>query len=219
VLYGKREKFEALMPYKVRPASNELPHAWETGTQNHECMAGVRAAVDYIATISPHDSENKLDRRSALKSLYELIHSYERQLTIQSLSGLGSLPDLTIYGITDPKRFDQRVGTVSIRIKNRTPQEIAKRLGEKGLFTWDGNFYALDLTERLGLEAKVACCGLACCTTTLPMKSNACSRNCRPCSKIAVTRIAITCGNGSRFVSIATEWRSLLREPMRPISH
>src|SRR5581483_5300856 len=154
VLFGKRHKLKSLKPYKVRPASNDLPHAWETGTQNHECMAGVRAAVDYIASISTHSSDAKLDRRSALKNSYNLIHAYERQLTAQLLAGLAAIPGVTIYGITDPARFDQRVGTISIRMANRAPQEIAKHLGEHGLFTWDGNFYALDLTERLGVEDK-----------------------------------------------------------------
>ena len=152
VLYGKREKLGALKPYKVRPASNELPHAWETGTQNHECMAGVLAAVDYIASIAEHASGEGLDRRAALKKSYELIRSYERSITATLLRGLADVPGITIYGITDPKRIDQHVGTVSIRMKNRTPQEIATHLGNKGLFTWDGNFYALDLTERLGVE-------------------------------------------------------------------
>lgn len=154
VLFGKRHKLKSLKPYKVRPASNDLPHAWETGTQNHECMAGVRAAVDYIASISTHSSDAKLDRRSALKNSYNLIHAYERQLTAQLLAGLAAIPGVTIYGITDPARFGQRVGTISIRMANRAPQEIAKHLGEHGLFTWDGNFYALDLTERLGVEDK-----------------------------------------------------------------
>jgi selenocysteine lyase/cysteine desulfurase len=154
VLYGKREKFKALKPYKVRPASNDLPDAWETGTQNHECMAGVRAAVDYIANIGRRSTGEKLTRRRSLEAAYVEIHRYERQLTEKLISGLLAIPDVTVYGIRDPQQFDHRVGTVSIRMKNHSPQEIATRLGEKGLFTWDGNFYALDLTERLGIETQ-----------------------------------------------------------------
>jgi len=152
VLYGKRERLKALTPYKVRPASNELPDAWETGTQNHECITGVLAAVNYIADISRHTTEAKLGRRQALEASFTEIHRYERQLTEKLISGLLGIPDVTVYGITDPKQFDHRVGTVSIRMKGQSPAEIANRLGEKGLFTWDGNFYALDLTERLGIE-------------------------------------------------------------------
>lgn len=152
VLYGKRDRLKALQPYKVRPASNHLPDALETGTQNHECIAGVLAAVDYIADIGRHTHAANLNRRQALEAAYTEIHRYERHLTETLISGLLDIPNVTVYGITDPAHFDQRVGTVSIRMKNASPQELATRLGEKGLFTWDGNFYALDLTERLGIE-------------------------------------------------------------------
>ena len=152
VLYGKREKLQLLKPYKVRPASNSLPEGWETGTQNHECMAGVTAAVDYIASLGYQSFGDGVDRRSALKRAYDVIHAQERFLTDKLIAGLLVIPGLTVYGITDPARFDQRVGTVSLRMKNRTPHDIATCLGDKGLFTWDGNFYALDLTERLGVE-------------------------------------------------------------------
>ena len=152
VLYGKRDRLKALRPYKVRPASNDLPDAWETGTQNHECIAGVMAAVEYIAEIGRRARGAKLGRRQELKAAYEEIHGYERQLTEKLVLGLLAIPGVTVYGITDPKKFDQRVGTVSIRKQGRSPYDIATRLGEKGLFTWDGNFYALDLTEQLGIE-------------------------------------------------------------------
>lgn len=152
VLYGKREKLKALKPYKVRPASNDLPDAWETGTQNHECIAGVLAAVDYIADIGRHSTHQKFTRREALQAAYAQIHRYEHRLTTKLITGLLSIPGVTVFGITDPKHFDHRVGTVSIRMKTHSPAEIATRLGDRGLFTWDGNFYALDLTERLGIE-------------------------------------------------------------------
>ncbi|MGZ4814325.1 MAG: cysteine desulfurase-like protein [Terriglobales bacterium] len=152
VLFGKRERLKVLKPYKVRPASNDLPDAWETGTQNHECMAGVLAAVDYIAGIGRRASDEKLGRRQALEVAFGAIHGYERQLMEKLIAGLLAIPGVTVYGIRDPKQFDQRVGTVSIRMKGHSPAEIANQLGDKGLFTWDGNFYALDLTERLGIE-------------------------------------------------------------------
>jgi selenocysteine lyase/cysteine desulfurase len=155
----------ALKPYKVRPASDDLPDAWETGTQNHECMAGVMAAVDYIAEIGRRANSNvtksairgaanALTLREALKAAYIEIHRHERQLTETLIAGLLAIPGVTVYGITDATRLDQRVGTISIRINGHTPHEIATRLGEQGLFTWDGNFYALDLTERLGVEGQ-----------------------------------------------------------------
>jgi len=154
VLFGKRKQMKELKPYKVRPAANNLPDAWETGTQNHECMAGVLAAVDYIAAIGRHATGKKMSRRESLVAAYAEIHDYERHLTDRLISGLLDIPGVTVYGIRDKGRFDQRVGTVSIRMNGHMPQQMATRLGEKGLFTWDGNFYALDLTERLGVESK-----------------------------------------------------------------
>ena len=69
------------------------------------------------------------------------------------IAGLLEIPGLTFYGVRDPKRFDRRTPTVAIRLANHTPKEIATYLGEGGIFTWDGNYYALNLTERLGVES------------------------------------------------------------------
>jgi selenocysteine lyase/cysteine desulfurase len=109
----------------------------------------VLAAVDYLASLGKRSNGS---RREALKSAYAEIHAHELRLTEKLISGLLAIPGVTVYGITDPARFDQRVGTVSLRVKGRSPHDIATHLGDRGLFTWDGNFYALDLTERLGVE-------------------------------------------------------------------
>ena len=63
-----------------------------------------------------------------------------------------TIPGLTFYGITDPAKFDQRTPTVAIRMEGYTPRELAERLGERGIFTWDGNYYAINLAERLGVQ-------------------------------------------------------------------
>ncbi len=152
VLYGKRERLKAMRPYKVRAATNELPDAWETGTQNHEAMAGVTAAVDYLADIGRRAAGAGMARRAALGAAFAETHGYEARLTEMLISGLLDIPGLTFYGVRERARFEQRVGTVSIRLERHSPNEIATRLAERGLFTWDGNFYALDLTERLGVE-------------------------------------------------------------------
>ena len=68
------------------------------------------------------------------------------------LRGLLPIPGLKLYGVSDPKHFDQRCPTIAVRIKGHTPLELATRLGERGFFTWDGNYYALNLTERLDVE-------------------------------------------------------------------
>jgi cysteine desulfurase family protein (TIGR01976 family) len=152
-LYGKREHLMRFSPYKVRPAPEALPDRWETGTQVQELIAGIAAAVDYFAELGRrHDSAAK-DRRSALLAAYRVTHEHEMSLLVKLMEGLQSINGLKIYGITDQKRFDQRCSTVSLRLDGHTPAEVATFLGERGIFTWDGNFYALNLTERLGLQA------------------------------------------------------------------
>ena len=152
ILYGKREQLQRLRPYKLRVCSEKLPDRWETGTQNHECMAGVTAAIDYIAEVGRHHSSEVHTRREAIVAAYEVFQQHERELATQLISGLLAIPTLTFYGITDPARFDQRTPTVAIRMEGYTPRELAEQLGERGIFTWDGNYYAINLAERLGVQ-------------------------------------------------------------------
>jgi cysteine desulfurase family protein (TIGR01976 family) len=152
VLYGKREQLLRLRPYKLRVCSEKLPDRWETGTQNHECMAGVTAAIDYIAEVGRHHSSETHTRREAIVAAYEVFQQHERGLASQLISGLLAIPGLTFYGISDPAKFDQRTPTVAIRMEGYTPRELAERLGERGIFTWDGNYYAINLAERLGVQ-------------------------------------------------------------------
>ncbi len=70
----------------------------------------------------------------------------------QLIAGLLAIPGLTFFGIKDPAQFDRRTPTVAIRMEGRSPRELASHLGERGIFTWDGNYYALDLAERLGVQ-------------------------------------------------------------------
>jgi cysteine desulfurase family protein (TIGR01976 family) len=152
ILYGKREQLQRLRPYKLRVCSEKLPDRWETGTQNHESMAGVTAAIDYIAEVGRHHSSEVHTRREAIVAAYEAFQQHERELAVQLISGLLAIPGLTFYGITDPAKFDQRTPTVAIRMEGYTPRELAERLGERGIFTWDGNYYAINLAERLGVQ-------------------------------------------------------------------
>ena len=152
-LYGKREHLERLRPYKVRPAPNGVPDRWETGTLVHEGLAGVIAAVDYIAGVGRRCDPPVHDRRSALVSASHAMRSHEMNLAAKMIQGLLELPRVRFFGISDPTCFDERVPTVGIRIGDYTPLEIATYLGDRGIFTWDGNYYALNLTERLGVES------------------------------------------------------------------
>ncbi len=153
-LYGKREHLQRFKPYKVRPATDTSPECWETGTQVQELIAGIAAAVDYIAELGRHSDASVKNRREALQAAYSMTVPYERALLTKLLEGLQAIPGLKIYGITDPKRFGERCSTLSLRIGEHHPTEIAKFLGDRGVFTWEGNFYAMNLSERLGVEQK-----------------------------------------------------------------
>ena len=176
VLFGKREHLQRLRPYKVRPNTNAIPNCWEWGTLNHECIAGIAACVEYIADLGrglkngstnkrvPHPSRLSkggndaagtsgiTERRAAIEAAYTAIHEHERALLEKLMAGLKKIPGLKIYGITDPARFSERCATLAVRIENHTPLELASKLGERGFFTWDGNYYALNLTEHLDVE-------------------------------------------------------------------
>jgi cysteine desulfurase family protein (TIGR01976 family) len=160
-LYGRYALLEALPAYKVRPAHDEPPHKLETGTLSFEALAGVEAAVDYLASVGrrygaeyrgtfPGFGGRPLEVRAGMAA----IRAYETGLCHHLVDGLRRIPGLQIYGITDPDRFGQRVPTVSFTLEGRSPEEVAQRLGEAGIYVWDGNFYALSVTERLGLEGR-----------------------------------------------------------------
>ena len=152
-LYGKREHLQRFRPYKVRPCTDQWPDRWESGTQVHELIAGIGAAVEYLAELGHRADASPKTRREALVSAYRTTVPYETRLVWRLIDGLQTSPGMRIYGITDPKRSAERCSTLSLRIGNHNPTAIATFLGERGIFTWDGNYYALNLTERLGVEA------------------------------------------------------------------
>jgi len=152
VLYGKREHLKRLHPYKVRANTNESPYRWEWGTLNHEGIAGIAACVDYIADIGRKLKPSAGSRREAILAAYDEIVKYERALCERLIQGLREFPGLKVYGITDPQRFHRRCPTIALRVDGHSPLELATKLGERGLFTWDGNYYALNLTEQLDVE-------------------------------------------------------------------
>jgi cysteine desulfurase family protein (TIGR01976 family) len=152
VLFGKREHLKRLIPYKLRANTNEIPYRWEQGTLNHECIAGITACVEYLAEIGRRLRPQVSSRRTALEAAFEAIMPYERGLCERLVRGLGMIPGLKLYGIAQPARFGERCPTIALRIEGHTPLELARALGERGFFTWDGNYYALQLTERLDVE-------------------------------------------------------------------
>jgi selenocysteine lyase/cysteine desulfurase len=156
VLFGKREHLQRLRPYKVRPLTDAIPNRWEWGTLNHECIAGITACVDYLADLGRHTHPEAVARRAAIVAAFEAIHHYEHSLMERLITGLMKIPSLKLYGITDPARFEERCPTLALRVINQTadqtPLALATKLGDRGFFTWDGNYYALNLTERLDVE-------------------------------------------------------------------
>ena len=176
VLFGKREHLQRLKPYKVRPNTNAIPNCWEWGTLNHECIAGIAACIEYIADLGRQAIGNNpvgtaapgrpssaarpgattgaglTERRTAIEAAYAAIREHELALLERMMAGLHKIPGLKIYGITDPARFHERCATFAVRIEGHTPLELATKLGDRGIFTWDGNYYALNLTEHLDVE-------------------------------------------------------------------
>jgi cysteine desulfurase family protein (TIGR01976 family) len=152
VLYGKREHLQKLQPNKVRANTNAIPNRWEWGTLNHECIAGIAACVEYLADLGRSVDPTAGSRRAALLAAFEAVREHERGLMEVLIRGLVEIPGLKLYGISDPAKFDRRCPTIAVRIKGHTPLQLATKLGERGFFTWDGNYYAINLTERLDVE-------------------------------------------------------------------
>jgi cysteine desulfurase family protein (TIGR01976 family) len=161
ILYGKHDLLEKLFAYKVRPATNNLPGKFETGTQNHEGIAGVLGAIEYFEWIGKEfggryieglKEEGYQGRRLELKKGMTAIRAYEFEIGRALLSALQAVPGLTIFGLTDVRRLDDRVATFSFRLKDMPPRVVAEKLAENGIYVWDGNYYAINVTERLGLE-------------------------------------------------------------------
>jgi cysteine desulfurase family protein (TIGR01976 family) len=162
ILYGRGDLLEELMAYKVRPCSNSLPHKFETGTQNHEGIAGVLGAVEYLEWLGANFGEQQAEqyagrfqgRRLRLKQAMTAIRAYEYDISRAMLEILEETPGLKLYGLRDERRLEQRVPTFSFTLKGWHPRQLADRLGQERIFTWDGNYYAINVTERLGLEDK-----------------------------------------------------------------
>ncbi len=163
VLYGKQEILEKLFAYKVRPASNELPDKFETGTQNHEGIAGVLGALEYLEWLGKEFGADRMGwmsepevkgRPLELRKAMTVIRGYEYELNQALDSALASIPGIKIYGLTGQRRLTDCVPTCSFRLANLSPREVAEKLARQGIQVWDGNYYAINVTERLGVEDK-----------------------------------------------------------------
>jgi cysteine desulfurase family protein (TIGR01976 family) len=158
ILWGRYDLLEQLPAYKVRPASDDPPGKFETGTQNHEGIAGTLAAINYLAELGQNygsefatELSHYQGRRRELKQAMQTIAVYERDLFTYMLTKLQTIPGIKIYGITKPDEFDERCPTLAFTRQGFSPKEIATYLGKQGIFVWDGHYYAVSVIERLGL--------------------------------------------------------------------
>jgi cysteine desulfurase family protein (TIGR01976 family) len=153
ILYGQRAHLERLRAYKVRPASDEPPGKWETGTGSFEGQAGTLGAVEYFEWLGQRlGADPTAGRRENLACALNALAEYERGLGQHLIAGLQAVPGLRVWGLTDPARAAERVPTVSFTLDGWHPRALAERLGAAGINVWDGNYYALAVTQHLGLE-------------------------------------------------------------------
>jgi cysteine desulfurase family protein (TIGR01976 family) len=160
VLYGKYDLLDRLTAYRVRPAPQDPPGKFETGTGNFEGICGALGALEYIEWVGKTFGEEHSERytreysgrRLSFKLGMSAIRSYEYELSRALLDILAETPGVTIYGITATKRLEERVPTCAFTLKGKSPRQVAEELDEANIYVWDGNYYALAVTERLGLE-------------------------------------------------------------------
>jgi cysteine desulfurase family protein (TIGR01976 family) len=141
ILYGKRALLGSVEPFKLRPSPDTAPDRWETGTQSFESMAGVTAAVDYIASQGTGST-----RREQIVSALEATVAYENQISDRFLAGIAEMPSVTLYGKSGA---DERTPTFAIDIEGVAPDDVASALGEQGIFVWSGDYYAWEVMRRL----------------------------------------------------------------------
>jgi len=158
MLWGRRELLEMLEPYKVRPASKKIPACFETGTQNHEGMAGTTAAVDYFAWIGESMAARYQEQNSHFEGRRKYVHAamdclfaYERDIAAHLINGLQQLPGVRIQGITAADAMDRRVPTVSFTVEGIASDVIAKQLAAQNIFVWSGHYYAVEVAKSLGI--------------------------------------------------------------------
>jgi cysteine desulfurase family protein (TIGR01976 family) len=160
VFWGRPELLDALPVQRIRPAPSHAPDKFESGTKNHEGLAGLIGALEYLvalgsgpehsAKLSPFVTSPAAARPHLLAAM-RLIQAHETQLSKQLLAGLSSIGAVELFGVTSPDAIEQRVPTFAFRMRGRSNLEVAQRLAERGIFVWAGHHYALTLMDRLGL--------------------------------------------------------------------
>lgn len=156
LLYGRRDLLNSIDVPKITPAPDYSPERLETGTQNHEGIAGAAAAVEFIASLAAAGS-----RRERLATAFSELHRRQQEMFKVLWSGLSEIPDVTVYG---PPPDSRRTSTVSFSVAGRRSDDVARALAERAIFASDGDFYALTVVEKLGVGGLIRA-GLACYST------------------------------------------------------
>jgi len=151
ILWGKRDVLERLEPYKVKPAPDTIPWSFAPGTASHEGLAGTAAAIDYLARIGASTTDSVADRKAGLARGMQVMFDYEQELSSHLVSGLQTLPGVTVQGITAAERMNWRVPTVAFTHASVLPAVIAKTLAERNIFVWSGHNYAVEAAGALGI--------------------------------------------------------------------
>jgi cysteine desulfurase family protein (TIGR01976 family) len=157
ILYGRHELLDTLPFPKLAPAPDRAPERVETGTQNHEGIAGIAATVDFLASIGGEGGS----RRERLSRAYASLHEEGLRLTTLLWNALTSMKSVRVFG---PPPTEPRTPTVSFVIEGRRSDDVARSLAARGLFASSGDFYAATVCERYGIESLVRI-GCACYTT------------------------------------------------------
>ena len=159
-LYGKYDLLSELKAYRVRPAGDELPYKFETGTQNHEGIAGVLGALEYLEWLGKDFGADQeaawkeagfSDRRLELKKGMSAMQLYESELSRELIGIIESVPGTRVHGITDLNRLNERVPTVAFTLEGKRPEQVADAIGKQDIYVWNGHNYALAIVERMGL--------------------------------------------------------------------
>lgn len=158
ILFGRREVLEQLEPYKVRPAPEQLPRCFETGTQSHEGFAGTAAVVDYFAALGESIANEQAEswshfsgRRQHVHAAMDLLFDYEKSLASRLIEGLQEIDGVTVQGISAADALHRRVPTVSFTHDKVAPAAIAEALAGKNIFVWSGHNYAVEVAKSLGI--------------------------------------------------------------------
>ena len=149
ILWGREALLKETFGYKVRPAGEDLPHKFETGTLSHEGMAGTLGAIEYLEQFGTGET-----RARRIASAWGTLADYEHGITLKLIEGLKTFKGITIRGITSANAMHRRVPTVSFTLDGHHPETLAKAFAKDNIFVWSGHNYAIEPVSRMGLMDK-----------------------------------------------------------------